>query len=80
MKKFAVRHGIAGQINFLGPRTDVHSMLGNYQIGLMCSKSEGFGLVTAEYMHAKLGVIASNTGASPELIDNEITGLVSVNP
>ena len=42
----------------------------------MCSKAEGFGRVTAEYMHAGLGVIASDCGANPELIQNEKTGLL----
>ena len=34
----------------------------------MCSKSEAFGRVTVEYMANKLITIASNTGASPEII------------
>jgi glycosyltransferase involved in cell wall biosynthesis len=50
--------------------------MNNYQIGLMCSRSEGFGLVTAEYMHGQLGVIASDSGANPELINDGRTGLL----
>lgn len=64
------------QINILGARNDVHEKLHEYQIGLMCSVSEGFGRSTAEYMHASLGVIASNTGANPELICDRETGLI----
>lgn len=64
------------QIRLLGSRDDVHERLHNYHVGLMCSKSEGFGLVTAEYMHASLGVIASSTGACPELIEDGVTGLI----
>ena len=63
-------------VTFLGSRNDVLSLLKNYQIGLMCSRSEGFGLVTAEYMFAQLGVIASDTGSCPELIQNNRTGLL----
>lgn len=63
-------------VNFLGSRNDVHKLLPNYDIGLMCSKSEGFGRVTAEYMFAGLAVIASNTGANPELIEDGVTGLL----
>lgn len=75
MKDFLQKNNISTQIKFLGARNDVHQILGNYHVGLMCSKSEGFGLVTAEYMHAQLGVIASNSGASPELIVNGVCGL-----
>jgi len=42
----------------------------------MCSRSEGFGRVTAEYMHAQLGIIASDSGANPELIEDGVTGLL----
>lgn len=73
---FANSHGVAKQIHFLGKRTDVHQLLKDYQIGLMCSRSEGFGLVTAEYMHAQLGVIASNTGANPELVEDGKSGML----
>jgi len=62
-------------VKFYGTRNDVLQLLKNYHVGLMCSKSEGFGLVTAEFMFAKLGIIASNTGASPELIEDNICGL-----
>lgn len=63
-------------ICFKGTVYDLHQQLGNYQIGLMCSRAEGFGRVTAEYMHAKLGVIASDSGANPELIEDGVTGLL----
>lgn len=67
---------LTDQISFLRSRSDVYEILHNYDIGLMCSKSEGFGRVTVEYMHAGLGVIASNTGANPEIIHNEVNGLL----
>lgn len=76
MKQKAIEHGIAEQVHFLGARNDVPHLLGNYEIGLMCSKAEGFGRTTAEYMHARLGVIASDSGANPELIEDEKTGLL----
>ena len=66
---------LVNPVRFWGARNDVLQLLKNYHIGLMCSKSEGFGLVTAEFMFAKLGIIASNTGASPELIEDNICGL-----
>lgn len=69
-------YGLNENVNFLGARDDVHRLLSNYDLGLMCSKSEGFGRVTAEYMFAGLAVIASNTGANPELVENGVTGLL----
>lgn len=76
LKIYAETKGFGNLIHFLGSINDVHQQLGNYQIGLMCSRAEGFGRVTAEYMHAQLGVIASDSGANPELIEDGVTGLL----
>lgn len=76
MKNYSSARGFQGNIRFLGAVNDVHDRLCCYDIGLMCSKSEGFGLVTAEYMHAGLGVIASDSGACPEIVDHRETGLL----
>lgn len=63
-------------IHFLGYCDDIPRKLAEYDIGVMCSKSEGFGRVTLEYLLAGLYVIASNTGANPELITSRETGLL----
>ena len=76
MKQYAINHGYANNIEFKGAVNDIHQRLKYYDVGLMCSRSEGFGLVTAEYMHAGLGVIASNSGACPEIVDDGVTGLL----
>lgn len=76
MKDYASNHGYSDRINFIGSVNDVHKRLHKYNVGLMCSKSEGFGLVTAEYMHAGLGIIASNSGSCPELIHNYESGII----
>ncbi len=76
LKRLVKTVGLDKNVRFVGPVNDVHKHLGDYQVGLMCSKAEGFGRVTAEYMHAKLGVIASNSGANPELIQDGENGLL----
>lgn len=67
---------IANQIKIFGQKFNIGELLQNYHVGLTCSKSEGFGRVTAEYMHAGIGIIASDTGANPELIEDRVTGLL----
>ena len=76
IKRLTKEYGLDNNIQLLGARRDVHEILGNYQIGLMCSFSEGFGRTTAEYMHACLGVIASDSGANPELVTDHKEGLL----
>lgn len=55
---------------------NVYDRLKDYDIGLMCSKSEAFGRVTVEYMAAGLITIASNCGANSEIISNHIDGFL----
>lgn len=43
---------------------------------LMCSKHEAMGRVTAEAMAAARPVIGYNGGATPEIVENEVTGLI----
>ncbi len=68
------RCGLEDCVSFFGYRKDVFDLLPNYDVGLICSKSEGFGRVTAEYMMAGLPVLASNTGANSELIREGVDG------
>lgn len=75
LEKLIEQHKLKN-INFLGVREDLYQIYKNYDIGLMCSRSEGFGRVTAEYLYAGLGVIACDTGASPELVKADETGLI----
>lgn len=62
------------QIRLLGYKKDFYKQLCRYDCGIMCSRSEGFGRVTVEYMMAGLPVIASDTGANPEIIEHGVTG------
>ena len=76
LKKYAVDNGLDKHVNFLGRREDVHASLHKYDIGLVCSRAEAFGRVTAEYMLARLCVLASNTGANDEIIEDGISGIL----
>lgn len=76
LKSKIKEYKIDNLVSFLGARNDIGVILKKYHIGLMCSRSEGFGRVTAEYMHAGLGVIASNTGANMEIVEDDICGLI----
>ncbi len=68
--------GIRKQVRLLGYRSNVGEMLADYDIGVTCSKAEGFGRCTVEYMLAGLVTIASDTGANPEIIVDKVSGLL----
>lgn len=66
------------RITFKGFSTELTKELSHYDIGVVCSQAEGFGRVTVEYMLSGLAVIASNTGANPEIIVDGNNGLLYI--
>lgn len=74
LKKFIKSKRLENIIRFLGYEKNISEKLNSYHIGVVCSRAEGFGRVTVEYMLSGLCVIASNTGANTEIINNGIDG------
>ncbi len=63
-------------VNFCGYCDHIPQKLAGYDIGIIASKEEAFGRVTVEYMLSGLLVIASDTGANTELIEDGKNGLI----
>lgn len=68
--------GLRGRVLFLGWRQDVARLMAAYDVLLMPSLWEGFGLVTLEAMAQGVPVIASRVSALPEIIREGETGLL----
>lgn len=75
LKQLIKRESLSN-IHFKGYSNDIRKILSNYDIGVICSKSEGFGRVTVEYMLSKLLVVASNSGANREILNNGKCGIL----
>lgn len=63
-------------IEFLGYRDDIPDFLRNIDIFVLPSYSEGFGLSVAEAMFLEKPVIATDVGGIPEIIKNNVNGLI----
>lgn len=63
-------------IFLLGYQSNVGRLLNNCDLFVHPSYAEGFGIVIPEAMLAEKPIIVSNAGALPELIENEVSGLV----
>lgn len=72
IKKF----GMGKRILFTGNRTDIPSVLRESVISVLPSHSEGLSNVLLESMAAGVPTIASDTGGNPELVSNEVNGLL----
>ncbi|MGA7342791.1 MAG: N-acetyl-alpha-D-glucosaminyl L-malate synthase BshA [Terracidiphilus sp.] len=68
--------GIHGRVHFLGKQERVNELLPLADILLMPSELESFGLAALEAMACKVPSIATRVGGVPELIDDEVTGLL----
>lgn len=76
LKKVIEQNGIVDYVKFWGAQKDVPKILKTMDVGLMLSRSEAFGRVTVEYMLQNLAVIATDTGANPEIIEDNKSGLL----
>jgi glycosyltransferase involved in cell wall biosynthesis len=68
--------GLGEMFIFLGHRTDIPSLLACCDIGILASRTEGLPNAVLEYMAAGLPVVATTVGGVPEIIENEVNGLL----
>jgi glycosyltransferase involved in cell wall biosynthesis len=67
---------LEGRVHFLGWREDASTLIAAWDIFLMPSLWEGFGLVLLEAMSKRVPVIGSNVSAIPEIVQHGQTGLL----
>ncbi|MFN4164112.1 MAG: glycosyltransferase [Ferrovibrio sp.] len=70
------RLGLSGHVRFLGPVSDIPSLLSGADIALLPSHEEGFSNAIIEYMAAGLPVIATDVGGNAEAVDQDRAGLI----
>ena len=68
--------GVEDQVILPGFRSDIPRVLSTFDIFVLPSYSESFGYVFIEALSARLPVIATNAGGVPDIIENEVCGLL----
>lgn len=74
LNDFVKENNLTTNVIFHGHMEDINPILNNIHIGLNCAIDEAFGRVTVEFMMNEIPVIASNSGANPEIVLNGING------
>jgi glycosyltransferase involved in cell wall biosynthesis len=71
LETLATQLGISSQVRFKGSleRKDIYSQLKDYDIAILSSRIEGFGLTLAEAMAAKVPVLTSDLPGPLEVVD-----------
>lgn len=70
------QNGLSDSMKLNPYKDDVWKSVPDFDIGLTCSSNEGFGRITVEYMMSGLCPIASNGGATPEIVKHGETGIL----
>jgi len=76
LKKTAGDLQLEHSVSFEPYRDDPGTVMADGEVILMCSRSEAFGLATVEAMKMGKPVVGARAGATPELIQEGVTGLL----
>lgn len=74
--QFAVEHGLTDSLLITGWVENPMEYIRCFDVAVLLSRWEGFGLAIAEYMLAEKPVVATKVDAIPELIQQEENGLL----
>lgn len=69
--------GIGDCVEFLGFRTDALDVVSTFDVFVLASTWETFGLTLVEALSQGVPVVASRVGGIPEIVDGETTGLLA---
>lgn len=76
LQKKVIDSDSVDKISFTGFHPNPTSVMGCFDVIVLASKAETFGLVLPEAMRAGTAVIGTNAGGVPEIIQNGDTGLL----
>ena len=76
LENLARNLGLGNKVHFLGYRSDVHTILPQFDIFTLPSFGEGFGLVLLEAMACGKPVVATDVMSIPEIVQQRKTGLL----
>ena len=77
LQKLVVDSGLERYVIFTGLRRDIPSLLGGIDIVVMPSRWEGLPMTLLEAMAMGRPVVASAVGGIPNVIENEVNGLLA---
>ncbi|HQH27840.1 MAG TPA: glycosyltransferase family 4 protein, partial [Oligoflexia bacterium] len=76
LQNLVVSYGLLGKVVFSGFRTDVADLLDAAQLFVHPSEREGFSFAILEAMAHKVPIVAADSTSIPEVIENQVHGLL----
>jgi len=76
LEQCAESHGLRGQVEFLGMRTDVYNLMRAFDAFALPSLHEGVPMVLLEAMALGVPIVASGVGGIPEILEDRREALL----
>ena len=76
LQQLAVDLDVGGKVIFAGHRTDTPEILAEAAISVLPSHSEGLSNTLLESMAAGIPTVATNVGGNPELVKDQVNGIL----
>ncbi len=76
LERYCESKGISERTVFTGYRKDIESIMNQIDISVLSSDSEGLPMVVLESMAASKPVVATAVGGIPELVIDDVTGIL----
>ncbi|HET8608401.1 MAG TPA: glycosyltransferase [Burkholderiales bacterium] len=77
LKRSITDSGLANRVHLLGLRNDVANVLAGFDLFALATRREALGTAYIEAMAAGLPVIGTAVGGVPEVIENNVNGLLA---
>ena len=77
LQELAARLGIAERVHWLGYVESPEELLRGLDVFLLASEGEAFGFVLLEAMSCGVAVVATASGAIPEIVEDGCSGLLT---
>jgi len=77
MEALAGELEIAAHVRFLGVRSDIPRLMAGADLFMLSSLSEGISVTLLEAMAASLPIVATDVGGNSEVLERDVTGLLS---
>lgn len=68
--------GVSHRVCFIGSRSNAVDYIRYFDVGVLCSQSEGFSNALIEYMQCGKPVVCSRVGGNPEIVRNGSNGFL----
>jgi len=76
LKQQAKALGIEASVVWAGYHEDIPAVMTSFDLFVLTSVYEGFGLVLLEAMAAQKAIVATNISAIPEVVENGVSGML----